>query len=126
MSIRRAAEDASCWWRRGGAQSDGFMHGNRYPSAQLTALAGFQPQKMPMVKGGGHYFGQKNVGPEMVQLPMSRPRLRWSKELHDKFVSAVNQLGGACSKFKSSIFFMIFFVLSIYAWQENTMLNSFN
>lgn len=32
-----------------------------------------------------------------------KPRLRWTSELHERFVDAVTQLGGADSEFISSI-----------------------
>lgn len=39
---------------------------------------------------------QGNTGP--VLLADSKPRLKWTPELHERFMEAVNQLGGAYSK----------------------------
>lgn len=47
-----------------------------------------------------HNVGGGDMGPMSPADP--KPRLRWTPELHERFVDAVTQLGGADSKFSSA------------------------
>jgi len=42
----------------------------------------------------------------------AKPRLKWTPELHQRFIDAINQLGGAASKYKTnSIMTLLFFLI---------------
>lgn len=50
----------------------------------------------------GHLFLQGGNGPGDSGLVLStdaKPRLKWTPDLHERFIEAVNQLGGADSKY---------------------------
>lgn len=58
--------------------------------------------RMPMASSDRHLFLQGGNGPGDSGLVLStdaKPRLKWTSDLHERFVEAVNQLGGADSKF---------------------------
>ena len=50
--------------------------------------AGPAPARRPATRGAG-------LGSSFEVLPDTKPRLRWTPELHDRFVEVVAQLGGA-------------------------------
>jgi hypothetical protein len=54
----------------------------------------------------------KNQSMHFVPSTDSKPRLRWTTDLHQTFIDAINQLGGADSKYKTfsiiTLLFMIF------------------
>jgi hypothetical protein len=63
---------------------------------------------------GGVVGGVSNLkgDPCLVLTADPKPRLRWTQDLHERFVDAVTQLGGPSSKsfFQFSFFFFCFFV----------------
>ena len=54
--------------------------------------------------GGGGGGGE----PCLVLTSDPKPRLRWTADLHDRFVDAVTQLGGPSSYFSTSLYCLIF------------------
>lgn len=40
----------------------------------------------------------------------AKPRLKWTPELHQRFIDAIDQLGGAASKYKKKLFFFYIFI----------------
>lgn len=57
-----------------------------------------------------HLFLQGGNGPGDSGLVLStdaKPRLKWTPDLHERFIEAVNQLGGADSEF---LFFLFLFL----------------
>lgn len=62
--------------------------------------------------GGGGNYPYENGMVMMTRDP--KPRLRWTADLHDRFVDAVTKLGGPDSKFtlNSSSFFFFFSCLN--------------
>lgn len=62
----------------------------------LSSVATFSPER--------HLFLQRGSASEDSGLVLStdvKPRLKWNAELHKRFIEAVNQLGGADSKYKT-------------------------
>lgn len=49
------------------------------------------------MQGGGGVSNHKG-DPCLVLTADPKPRLRWTQDLHERFVDAVTQLGGASSK----------------------------
>lgn len=50
------------------------------------------------VQGGSNHNHNKG-DPCLVLTADPKPRLRWTQDLHERFVDAVTQLGGASSKY---------------------------
>jgi len=77
----------------------------KYMSPGTTFQARPQPGAvyMPQDKLQSPYGSAMNGG-DMVPLSPAdpKPRLRWTPELHERFVDAVTQLGGADSKSPAS------------------------
>ena len=66
------------------------------------------------LQGGGNGGGGDSG---LVLSTDAKPRLKWTPDLHDRFVEAVNQLGGADSKFPPATLFLksLFFILN-FSW----------
>ena len=52
------------------------------------------PERHMFLKGGNNGTGDSGL----VLSTDARPRLKWTPDLHERFVEAVNQLGGPDSK----------------------------
>lgn len=52
------------------------------------------------LQGSGNACGDTGL----VLSTDAKPRLKWTPELHERFIEAVNQLGGADSKYSSLIY----------------------
>lgn len=63
-------------------------HTNMYPSPRIPA-----PQERQLFLQGGNGSRDSNL----VLSTDAKPRLKWTPDLHERFVEAVNQLGGADS-----------------------------
>lgn len=50
------------------------------------------------MQGGSNHNHNKGGDPCLVLTADPKPRLRWTQDLHERFVDAVTQLGGASSK----------------------------
>lgn len=60
-------------------------------------------ENVQVANGGG--YGQRSGGdPCLVLTSDPKPRLRWTADLHERFVDAVTQLGGASSQHRSSFY----------------------
>jgi hypothetical protein len=57
----------------------------------LSARPGLPPEKQFLLQGGG------DAG--LVLSTDAKPRLKWTPELHERFVEAVHQLGGPDSEY---------------------------
>lgn len=64
------------------------LHGH---NQHLSPRAGLPPEKQFLLQGGG------DAG--LVLSTDAKPRLKWTPELHDRFVEAVHQLGGPDSEY---------------------------
>ncbi|KAL6639916.1 hypothetical protein ACP70R_022226 [Stipagrostis hirtigluma subsp. patula] len=65
----------------------GLIHGRGLPGAGADAGA-------DAPRGGMGLHGLNGGGPGVVLTADPKPRLRWTADLHDRFVDAVSQLGG--------------------------------
>ena len=75
----------------------GFLYENSTQQHAMTTSPASQQAIAPQVER----FSDENVLVVEVEspiLPMSKPRLRWTSELHERFTHAVEELGGYFSK----------------------------
>jgi hypothetical protein len=70
-----------------------MYHQHQGPSELFTART-FFPMEQHLFLRGGNAQGDSGL----VLSTDAKPRLKWTPELHQRFVDAVNQLGGAESK----------------------------
>ena len=61
------------------------------------------PSERHMLLHGGNGLGDSGL----VLSTDAKPRLKWTPDLHQRFIEAVNQLGGADSKSMILIFILI-------------------
>lgn len=86
-----------------------FQMNSKYMSPGMSSPGPYQQRAQPSVyvhdKLSPSYGSSHGMnGGDMVPLSPAdpKPRLRWTPELHERFVDAVTQLGGADSKSTSS------------------------
>jgi hypothetical protein len=70
-----------------------MYHQHQGPSELFTNRTSF-PMEQHLFLRGGNVQGDSRL----VLSTDAKPRLKWTSELHQRFVDAVNQLGGAESK----------------------------
>lgn len=58
----------------------------------LSSRPGLPPEKQFLLQGGGGDAG-------LILSTDAKPRLKWTPELHERFVEAVHQLGGPDSEY---------------------------
>jgi hypothetical protein len=78
-----------------------MYHQHQGRSDLFTTRTSF-PMERHLFLHGGNTQGDSGL----VLSTDAKPRLKWTPELHQRFVDAVNQLGGAESKYKILIFSM--------------------
>lgn len=71
-----------------------MYHQHQGPSELFTTRTSFPMEQHLFLRGGN---AQGDSG--LVLSTDAKPRLKWTPELHQRFVDAVNQLGGAESKY---------------------------
>jgi len=71
------------------------LHGH---NQHLSSRSGLPPEKQFLLQGGG------DAG--LVLSTDAKPRLKWTPELHERFVEAVHQLGGPDSKYKIKTYYL--------------------
>ena len=76
-----------------------MYHQHQGPSELFTTRTSFPMEQHLFLRGGN---AQGDSG--LVLSTDAKPRLKWTPELHQRFVDAVNQLGGAESKYNILIF----------------------
>lgn len=69
-------------------------HHHQGPSNLLSSRATFPPERHLFLQGGS-IPGESGL----VLSTDAKPRLKWTPELHERFIEAVNQLGGPDSKY---------------------------
>ncbi|KAL7087330.1 hypothetical protein ACP275_13G061900 [Erythranthe tilingii] len=99
-TTRRETESNSWWWSGGGGRGE-FMFGddeiNRRREIEAAAVGGYDllPHAAVVAPPAMETYNQSEIDFDMYQATYPRPRLRWTQELHDQFVKAVDELGGA-------------------------------
>lgn len=76
-----------------------MYHQHQGPSELFSTRTSF-PMEQHLFLRGGNTQGDSGL----VLSTDAKPRLKWTPELHQRFVDAVNQLGGAESKYAILIF----------------------
>lgn len=72
-----------------------MYHQHQGHSDLFSPRAAF-PQDRHLFLQGGNVTGESGL----VLSTDAKPRLKWTPELHQRFIEAVNQLGGAESEYK--------------------------
>lgn len=86
---------ADCWTNFLGMDSEEHLRqqsanwGKEIP-ATSSLMQGSQQQQRPV---GGFQFANAATTPESTEV--NKPRLRWTPELHERFIEAVSELGGS-------------------------------
>ncbi|KAL1555740.1 myb family transcription factor PHL7-like [Salvia divinorum] len=91
MATRRRDPDPSSWWEAGSGSGGGDGGGDEAALGAGSAELGVEEEEAPPAQQSR----QEGADPDIFQLSYPRPRLRWTAELHDQFVKAVDELGGA-------------------------------
>ncbi|KAH6785395.1 hypothetical protein C2S51_037850 [Perilla frutescens var. frutescens] len=89
MAKRRREAGGGSWWRGGAGEEGVPACGGGFTFGE-NALGGVE-----MEADDDDPQAEEEVDADIFQLSYPRPRLRWTTELHDQFVKAVDQLGGA-------------------------------
>lgn len=71
------------------------MYNHHHQGNNLVSSGAAFPSQRHLFLQGGNVQGESGL----VLSTDAKPRLKWTPELHERFIEAVNQLGGADSKY---------------------------